>query len=64
MNAQIASAAAQQTTVAEEVNRNIQQIALAAESVAEDTRRGSETARDLAAVGNSLNFAVNQFKIT
>jgi methyl-accepting chemotaxis protein len=64
MNAQIASAAAQQTTVAEEVNRNIQQIALAAESVAEDTRRGSEAARDLAAVGNSLNFALNQFKIT
>lgn len=63
MNTQIASAAAQQTAVSEEVNRSIQQIAQAVDDVAHDTRQGADTARNLAAVSQSLNEAVNQFRI-
>jgi methyl-accepting chemotaxis protein len=63
MNMQIASAAEQQTSVSEEVNRSIQQIATAVDDVAQDTRRGAETARDLDKVNESLNLALNQFRV-
>jgi len=63
MNAQIASAAVQQTAVSEEVNRSIQQIAVAVDGVAQETRLGASTARDLAAASTSLNAMVNQFRV-
>lgn len=63
MNAQIASAAHQQTTVSDEVNRSIHQIAIAVDNVARDTRKGAETARELAVASNSLHVAVNRFRI-
>jgi methyl-accepting chemotaxis protein len=63
MNAQIASAAVEQTAVSEEVNRSIQQIAVAVDGMAQDTRLGASTARDLAVASSSLNAMVNQFVV-
>ena len=63
MNAQIASAAEEQTAVAEEINRSVHQIAVAVDSVADDTRQGAETARSLAALGERLGALVRQFRI-
>jgi len=63
MNAQIASAAEEQTAVAEEINRSVHQIAVAVESVAEETRHGAETSRSLAGLGERLGALVRQFRI-
>ena len=63
MNTQIASAADQQTMVSEEVNRSIQQIAVAVESVAQEIQHGAATARDLAKLSENLNAAVKQFRV-
>ncbi|HEY1029455.1 MAG TPA: methyl-accepting chemotaxis protein [Pseudomonas sp.] len=63
MNAQIASAAEEQTAVAEEINRSVHQIAVAVDSVADETERGAQTARSLAALGERLGALVRQFRI-
>ena len=63
MNAQIASAAEEQTAVAEEINRSVHQIATAVENVAEETQQGAHTARNLADVGERLGGLVRQFRI-
>ncbi|MDX5373004.1 MAG: methyl-accepting chemotaxis protein [Pseudomonadaceae bacterium] len=63
MNAQIASAAEEQTAVAEEINRSVHQIAVAVESVADETRHGAETSRSLAGLGERLGALVWQFRI-
>jgi methyl-accepting chemotaxis protein len=63
MNAQIASAAGQQTEVSEEVNRNIQRIANGIDGAAKQIQNGAQTSRDLAWVSKSLTDAVNQFRI-
>jgi methyl-accepting chemotaxis protein len=63
MNAQIASAAEEQTAVAEEINRSVHQIATAVENVAEETQQGAQTARNLANVGERLGGLVRQFRI-
>ncbi|SIS20835.1 methyl-accepting chemotaxis sensory transducer with Cache sensor [Aquipseudomonas alcaligenes] len=63
MNAQIASAAEEQTAVAEEINRSVHQIAVAVESVADETRQGAETSRSLAGLGERLGALVRQFRI-
>ena len=63
MNAQIASAAEEQTAVAEEINRSVHQIAMAVESVAEETRQGANTARSLSDLGDRLGTLVRQFKV-
>lgn len=63
MNAQIASAAEEQTAVAEEINRSVHQIATAVENVAEETQQGAQTARNLAQVGERLGGLVRQFRI-
>ncbi|MEH6564393.1 MAG: methyl-accepting chemotaxis protein [Halopseudomonas sp.] len=63
MNAQIASAAEEQTAVAEEINRSVHQIAMAVESVAEETRHGANTARSLSELGERLGALVRQFRI-
>ncbi len=63
MNAQIASAAEQQTAVSEEINRCVQQIAVSIESVAQDTRLDAQTARELSLLSEDLGAAVRQFRI-
>nr|WP_313084883.1 methyl-accepting chemotaxis protein [Pseudomonas sp.] len=63
MNAQIASAAEEQTAVAEEINRSVHQIASAVENVAEETQHGARTARNLADLGDRLGGLVRQFRI-
>ena len=63
MNAQIASAAEEQTAVAEEINRSVHQIAVAVDSVAEQTRQGAQTAQSLSSLEAHLRALVRQFKI-
>ncbi|MDG9926889.1 MULTISPECIES: methyl-accepting chemotaxis protein [Pseudomonas] len=63
MNAQIASAAEEQTAVAEEINRSVHQIAVAVDSVADETRHGAATARSLSDLGERLGGLVRQFRI-
>ncbi|MCE5363549.1 methyl-accepting chemotaxis protein [Pseudomonas anguilliseptica] len=63
MNAQIASAAEEQTAVAEEINRSVHKIAVAVDSVADETQQGAHTARNLAGLGERLGALVRQFRI-
>lgn len=63
MTAQIASAAEEQTAVAEEINKSMINIAQAAEIVAQDTQKGASTARSVAGLGNRLELLVKQFRI-
>ena len=63
MNAQIASAAEEQTAVAEEINRSVHQIAVAVDSVADETQLGAQTSRSLADLGQRLGQLVAQFRI-
>ena len=63
MNAQIASAAEEQTAVAEEINQSVHQIAVAVESVAEQTRQGAQTAKSLSSLEAHLRALVRQFRI-
>nr|WP_271407670.1 methyl-accepting chemotaxis protein [Pseudomonas sp. Q1-7] len=63
MNAQIASAAEEQTAVAEEINRSVHQIAAAVDSVAGEAEQGAQAARSLEGVGDRLNSLVRQFRI-
>ncbi|MBG4120534.1 cache domain-containing protein [Pseudomonas aeruginosa] len=63
MNAQIASAAEEQTAVAEEINRSVHQIAGAVDSVADEAQQGAQTARSLAQLGQGLGRLVGQFRI-
>nr|WP_085695026.1 MULTISPECIES: methyl-accepting chemotaxis protein [unclassified Pseudomonas] len=63
MNAQIASAAEEQTAVAEEINRSVHQIAVAVDSVADETQFGAQTSRSLAELGQRLGRLVGQFRI-
>ncbi len=63
MNAQIASAAEEQTAVAEEINRSVHKIAVAVDSVADETQQGAQTARNLDALGERLGALVRQFRI-
>ena len=63
MNAQIASASEEQTAVAEEVNRSMTHISLAADVVAGDAKDGAQTSRSLSELGNRLGRLVSQFRI-
>ncbi|WP_411740668.1 methyl-accepting chemotaxis protein [Pseudomonas sp. BF-B-15] len=63
MNAQIASAAEEQTSVAEEINRGVHQIARAIDSVANQTKSGVKTVDELYMIGNRLQTLLGQFKI-
>ena len=63
MNAQIASAAEEQTAVAEEINRSVHQIAVAVESVADETRHSANTSRSLTDLNQRLGHLVGQFRI-
>jgi methyl-accepting chemotaxis protein len=63
MNAQIASAAEEQTAVAEEINRSVHQIAGGVDSVADDAAKGARTATELNGLGERLRQLVGQFRI-
>ncbi len=63
MNAQIASAAEEQTAVAEEINRSVHQIADAVEGVAGDAREGARSAQQLRGLGERLQTLVGQFRV-
>jgi methyl-accepting chemotaxis protein len=63
MNAQIASAAEEQTAVSEEINRSVQQIASSIETVAQDTQQGAHTARELSLLSQELTSAIGQFRV-
>ncbi|WP_297840499.1 methyl-accepting chemotaxis protein [Pseudomonas sp.] len=63
MNAQIASAAEEQTSVVEEINRSVHLIADAVDSMADETKQSALTMRDVSALGSNLNNLVRQFKI-
>ncbi|CAI8724395.1 cache domain-containing protein [Pseudomonas sp. PDM03] len=63
MNAQIASASEEQTSVAEEINRSMTAIAHAVDSVADDALVGANTAQKLTELGERLRMQVKQFKI-
>ncbi|MFF7710106.1 methyl-accepting chemotaxis protein [Pseudomonas sp. NPDC007930] len=63
MNAQIASAAEEQTAVAEEINRSVHHIAQAVEQVTEETEQSAATSRSLASLGEQLGRLVGQFRI-
>lgn len=63
MNAQIATAAGEQTSVAEEVNRSVHQIATSVDQVANDAAQGAQAARELNALGERLQGLVGQFRV-
>ncbi|WP_371920828.1 methyl-accepting chemotaxis protein [Pseudomonas sp. v388] len=63
MNAQIASAAEEQTSVSEEINRSVTQIATAVENLADETEQSARTMRDVSTLGGNLSALVGQFKI-
>lgn len=63
MNAQIASAAEEQTAVAEEINRSVHQIAVAVESVADETRQSALTSQNLSQLGSRLGSLMAQFRV-
>jgi len=63
MNAQIASAAEEQTAVAEEINRSVHQIAGAIDSVANDAAKGAHTSQELNSLTETLHRLVGQFRI-
>nr|WP_194732724.1 methyl-accepting chemotaxis protein [Pseudomonas typographi] len=63
MNAQIASAAEEQTSVAEEINRSVHKIATAVDSLAGETEQSAATLRQVSALGGELSGLVGQFRI-
>ena len=63
MNLQIASAAEEQTSVAEEINRNVMQINTLVEGTASGARQTSASSVELTKLASQLQSLVGQFKI-
>jgi len=63
MNTHIASAAEQQSAVAEDINRNIVKIAHVAEENADNTSQTTETSQKLAGLASDLQRLIHQFKV-
>ena len=63
MNAQIASAAEEQSAVAEEINRNVVNISEVAEQTSAGARQTTTASEQLARLAESLQEMVNRFKI-
>ncbi|MFV8833946.1 methyl-accepting chemotaxis protein [Aquisalimonas sp.] len=63
MNAQIASAAEEQTATAEDINRNITTIREVVDHTAGDANQTEEAARDLTALSDRLQKLVGQFRV-
>ncbi len=63
MNTQIASAAEQQSAVAEEINRNITTISQVAEQTNQGAQQTASAAEELARLAEQLQSLVGQFKV-
>jgi methyl-accepting chemotaxis protein len=63
MNTQIATAAEEQGAAAEEINRNIMQIATTADDSTRAAEQSAATAASVNDMGNDLNRLVHQFKL-
>ena len=63
MNALIASAAEEQNTVAEEINRNIVNISTAAEATAESSTHTAKSSEDLRNVAEELKHTASRLKV-
>ena len=63
MNTQIASAAEEQTAVADEISKNVQQVADIAEHSASNADALSDTTKEMSALEQRLLRIVNQFKV-
>lgn len=63
MNAQIASAAEEQGAVAEEINRNVNNISMVAEQNTETSAQTSRASEELAHLATELQALVAQFKL-
>lgn len=63
MNTHIASAAEEQSAVAEDINRNITHIAQVAEENADSTSQTTETSQSLAKLAADLQRLISQFKV-
>ncbi|MCG8429375.1 MAG: methyl-accepting chemotaxis protein [Chromatiales bacterium] len=63
MNTQIASAAVEQGTVAEEINRNVTRIAEIADETSHVAEHASGTADEVAQLGGDLHKMIHQFKL-
>jgi len=63
MNAMIASAAEEQSSVAEEINRNITNVSGIAEETSDASHQNVETSRELSALANRLHTLVQAFKV-
>jgi methyl-accepting chemotaxis protein len=63
MNMQIASAAQEQTAVAEEINRNIVNISEVSDQTAHATQQLSQSSAELSHLASDLQSLVNKFKV-
>ena len=63
MNAQIASAAEEQTAVAEEINRSVHHIANTVDGVAGEAAESARTSQELNALTENLQRLVGQFRV-
>ncbi len=63
MNTQIATAAEEQTAVAEEINQNVNNIAQIADKSAEGARHTAQISEELVALSSQLEEMVNRFKL-
>jgi methyl-accepting chemotaxis protein len=63
MNTHIASAAEEQTAVAEDINRNVNQIAQVAEANADSTSQTTQTSQSLAGLASELQQLISRFKV-
>lgn len=63
MNTQIATAAEQQTAVAEEINRNIHAISQVSAETTESAKQTTETSHELAGLASNLHQMISNFKL-
>lgn len=63
MNTQIATAAEEQSAVAEEINRNITTISVIADTTSTDAQQTSHISEELVRLAGELNRLVSQFKL-
>ena len=63
MNTQIASAAEEQTAVAEEINRSVHTIAGAVDSMAQGAQQGAQSTAGMVGLGERLDGLVRQFRV-
>lgn len=63
MNTQIASAAEEQTSVTDDINRSLTRIVEIADKTADGTHRAEHASNQISELGNSLDGQVSQFKV-